>query len=42
MDIEYLSLVWLSDIRAAGTMSHNLYGFKKILELCCSSIKQLC
>ena len=42
LDIEYLSLVWLSNIRAARTMSHKLYGFRKILELCCSSIKQLC
>ena len=41
MSIEYVSLVWLSDIRAAGTMSHKLYGFRKILELCCSSTKQL-
>ena len=42
LDIEYLSLVWLSDIRAAGTMSHKLYVFRKILELYCSSIKKLC
>ena len=34
--------MWLSDIRAAGTLFHKLYGFKKILELCCLSIKQLC
>ena len=39
---DYVSLVWVSDIRAAGTMSHKLYGFRKILELCCSSTKQVC
>ena len=27
--MEYLPLVWLSDIRAAGTMSHKLNGFRK-------------
>ena len=42
LDIEYLSLVWWSDIRAAVTMSLKFYGFRKILELYCSSIKQLC
>ena len=42
LDIESLSLVWLSDIRAAATMSHKLYGFRKILDVCCSSINQLC
>ena len=27
MNIEYLSLVRLGDIRAAGSMSHKMYGF---------------
>ena len=41
LSIEYVSLVCLSNIRAAGTMSHKLYGFRKILELCCSSTEQV-
>ena len=41
LDIEHQSLVWLSDIRGAGTMSQKLYGFRKILELCYSSMEQL-
>ena len=42
MDIESLSLVWLSEIEAAGTMSYKMYGFRKILEVCCLSREQLC
>ena len=37
LDIEYLSLMWLSDKRAAVTTSHNLYGFRKTSQACCSS-----
>ena len=37
MGIESLSLAWLSDIRAAGTMSHKLYGFRIVLEVFCLS-----
>ena len=31
-----------SDYISAGSMSHNLYGFKKILKVCSSSKEQLC
>ena len=37
MDIEYLSLVWLSDIRGAGTVSHKFYELGKNIELLCLS-----
>ena len=42
MDNEYPSLVWLSGLRAAGSMYRKLYGFKRILEVNSSSIEQLC
>ena len=42
LNIEYVSLVCLSDITAAGTISHKLYGFRKILGLWRSSTEQVC
>ena len=35
LDKEYVSFLWLSDVRAAGDKSHKTYGVRKILELCC-------
>ena len=42
LHLECVPLVWLSDIRAAGLMSRELYGFRMILELCCSSTELVC
>ena len=42
LDKEYPSLVWLSGLRAAGSTSRKLYGFKRILQVNSSSIEQLC
>ena len=42
LDKECLSLAWLSELRAAGSMSNKLEGLRKILEVCSTKIEQLC
>ena len=40
--MESLPVVWLTDLGSAGFMSHKLYRFRKIINVCSSSIEQLC